>query len=120
MVQIHPPQPSFFHLLSESGLSRVSSKPYFVYVLWSRAAGRFYVGVSAEPGQRLQQHNESGSRGWTARHRPWILVHTEPYENYRLARKREIELKAQKSGQGFFQGTASPLSPFGPGLGPFS
>ena len=83
-------------------MSRVSGKPYFLYVLWSPGARRFYIGVSEDPQQRLIQHNESKSQ-WTARHRPWELIHVERYENFTAARRRELLLKRQKSGQGLFQ-----------------
>ena len=85
-----------------SPMSRVSGKPDILYILWSQQGRRFYVGVSENPQRRLHQHNE-GKSGWTARHRPWILVHEERYENYRTARLREIELKRQKGGQRFYQ-----------------
>ena len=83
-------------------MSRVSGKPYFLYILWSQTGQRFYIGVSENPEKRLEQHNQ-GLRGWTARYRPWTLVYKESYENYGLARKRELELKRQKGGQGFFR-----------------
>jgi len=82
-------------------MSRVSGKPYFTYVLWSPSALRFYIGVSEDPAYRLEQHNQGISR-WTSRHRPWLLVHVERFKDYRTARKRELQLKAQKSGGGFF------------------
>jgi putative endonuclease len=86
-------------------MSRVSGKPYFVYILWTPSAHRFYIGVSENPQQRLQQHNQRKS-GWPARHRPWELVHQERYENYASARRREMELKRQKAGQQFYRLTA--------------
>ncbi len=89
-------------------MSRVSGKSYFVYVLWSPGAKRFYIGISESPERRLEQHNHGVSR-WTSRYRPWILVHQERFENYRLARLRELELKRQKGGRGFFEMTG--LSP---------
>ncbi len=92
-------------------MSRVSGKPYFVYVLWSASGSRFYIGVSENPRRRLQQHNLSG-RGWSARYCPWELVHMEKYDNYRAARKRERKLKAQKSGGGFFLLTGLDASRF--------
>ena len=33
-------------------MSRVSDKPYFVYVLWSLSGERFYTGISEGPLQR--------------------------------------------------------------------
>ena len=83
-------------------MSRVSDKPYFVYVLWSPSGLRFYIGVSEDPENRLLQHNSGELRGWTKRYRPWLIVHTERYRTYGDARRRELDLKAQKSGAGFF------------------
>ena len=83
-------------------MSRVSGKPYSVYVLWSPQAHRFYLGISEDPTRRLQQHNQ-GLSHWTARYRPWRLVYVEKHPDYRAARKKELALKAQKSGQGFFR-----------------
>ena len=84
----------------------------FVCVLRSECYPRFYIGISEDPQQTLKQHNESG-RGWTARYRPWALVRVEEYPNYRAARQREMELKSQKSGDGFFRLTGLDPSQFG-------
>jgi putative endonuclease len=83
-------------------MSRVSGKPYFVYVLWSPAALRYYIGISENPAARLERHNQ-GKSFWTARYRPWQLVWTEQHPDYRAARQRENELKRQKGGDGFFR-----------------
>ncbi len=83
-------------------MSRVSAKPYFVYVLWSEPGRRFYIGISENPQKRLNQHNQALS-GWTSRYPPWRLVYQESYENYGLARRRQLELKRQKGGDGFFR-----------------
>jgi putative endonuclease len=83
-------------------VSRVSDKPFFTYILWSPSGQRFYIGISEDPSHRLDQHNQGISR-WTARYRPWQLVLVERFPCYTDARKRELLLKAQKSGQGFFQ-----------------
>jgi hypothetical protein len=45
-VRIGPPQPTF--------MSRVSAKVYYVYVLWSPRAERFYIGISENPQRRLE------------------------------------------------------------------
>lgn len=82
-------------------MSRVSGKPYFTYVLWSSSGQRFYIGISENPSQRLAQHN-AGASWWTARYLPWALVYVEEHPDYSTARKRELELKAQKGGLGFF------------------
>ena len=82
-------------------MSRVSTRPYFVYVLWSASARRFYVGISEAPGDRLEQHNSGEFSSWTNRYRPWTLVLSEEYPTYAEARRRELDLKAQKGGKGF-------------------
>jgi|SRR5437588_9440856 len=86
-------------------MSRVSDKPYFVYVLWSASGERFYTGISDEPRQRLQQHNSGELDSWTKRYRPWELLFQEKHSGYTEARRRELELKAQKGGRGFFEKT---------------
>jgi putative endonuclease len=83
-------------------MSHVSGKPCFVYVLWSPSGHRFYTGISEDPEHRAGQHNQGISK-WTTRYRPWELVHVERFNSYTDARKRELLLKMQKSGQGFFQ-----------------
>jgi len=94
-------------------MSRVTSKAYFLCVLWSPSGRLFYIGISENPQKRLEQHNEGISR-WTARHRPWLLVHEERFENYRQARVREVELKKQKGGQNFFKMTGIAAQRFRP------
>ncbi len=96
-------------------MSRVSGKPYFVYVLWSEAAGRFYTGISENPAKRLEQHNSGRLKGWTTRFRPWQLIQSEEFPDYAAARRRENQLKAQKGGRGFFSKTGIDSARFGPG-----
>ena len=86
-------------------MSRVSGKPYFLYVLWSDSGRRFYIGISEDADVRLKQHNEGAARSWTSRYRPWELVLAEPYPDYTSARRRELEPKAQRGGHGFFAKT---------------
>jgi len=83
-------------------MSRVSDKPHFVYVFWSESGSCFYIGLSENPSYRLEQHNSGKYRGWTHRYIPWKIVFTEQHPNYRSARRRELELKRQKGGKGFF------------------
>jgi len=103
-VQCKPPQPTWgsipeWELGPVPVMSRVSGKPYFVYVLWSPSGHRFYTGISEDPQHRTDQHNQGISR-WTARYRPWEFAHVERFNTYTDARKRELQLKAQKPVQG--------------------
>jgi len=96
-------------------MSRVDGKPYFVYVLWSPTGGRFYTGISEDTDHRLKQHNAADAKGWTRRHQPWTIVHVERYESYADARRRELDLKAQKGGAGFYAKTGLDPTRFKPG-----
>ncbi len=53
---------------------------FFVYVLHSDAAGRYYIGSTRDVAQRLAQHN-NGMMKATRPHRPWRIVHTESFES---------------------------------------
>jgi putative endonuclease len=93
-------------------MSRVADKPYFLYVLWSATGQRFYLGISEDPDHRLEQHNAPDADGWTRRYQPWTIVHIERYESFGDARRRELDLKAQKGGAGFFRKTGLDPSQF--------
>ena len=66
---------------------------FFVYVLYSTSANKFYVGYTSNLESRLLSHNELGTKDWTKRYRPWELVYTESYQTKYSALKREKELK---------------------------
>src|SRR5207237_1312952 len=94
-------------------MSRVSGKPYFVYVLWSETGQRFYTGIAEDPDYRLEQHNDSERKHWAVRFRPWRIVHKELQPDFAAARRRENELKKQKGGKGFFEKTGLDPALFG-------
>jgi putative endonuclease len=66
---------------------------YFVYILWSQSAAKTYVGFSANPELRLLFHNEKATKGWTIRHRPWIIVELFPFEDKKQAMENEKYFK---------------------------
>jgi putative endonuclease len=66
---------------------------FFVYVLYSPSANKFYVGYTSNLESRLLSHNQLGTKDWTKRYRPWNLVYTETYPSKSSALKREKELK---------------------------
>jgi putative endonuclease len=66
---------------------------FFVYVLYSPSANKFYVGYTSNLESRLLSHNQLGTKDWTKRYRPWELVYTESYQTKSSALKREKELK---------------------------
>ena len=82
--------------VSAKGGSR--EKPGFntmhdVYVLYSAASKRLYIGSSATPDKRLQAHN-AGRGGWTKSFRPWLRVLLEEFPDKQTAVKREHYLKS--------------------------
>ncbi len=72
---------------------------YQVYVI-QNPAGRFYIGLSENVPNRLEQHN-AGVSTWTRHRGPWLLIWTSAPQSLTDARKLENRLKAQKGGAGF-------------------
>ncbi len=68
----------------------------FVYVLCSGRTGGFYIGFSANPEARLDDHNQGKVKS-TRSLRPWSLVYREEFADAISARKRERKLKSMKS-----------------------
>jgi len=74
----------------------MDSENYFVYVILSETATKFYVGMSSDPYGRLKQHN-AGHSQYTKGFRPWKLVYSEFAGSRVNARKVE---KYYKTGAG--------------------
>jgi len=69
---------------------------YFVYILYSPAANRYYVGQTENPERRLQYHNCGGVFS-TKPYGPWELKYTESFATRCEAMRREREIKTRKS-----------------------
>ena len=69
---------------------------FYVYILQSQVADRFYIGYSEAPDRRLTQHN-SGKVKSTRNFRPWKKIYQEELETELLAIRRERYLKSMKS-----------------------
>ncbi|WP_140937070.1 GIY-YIG nuclease family protein [Sphingobacterium lumbrici] len=69
---------------------------YFVYAIKSEKDGRIYVGLSANPYKRLDEHN-SGKTKSTKGFIPWTLIYIEEVDSRIEAREKE---KYYKSGFG--------------------
>ena len=74
----------------------MDSENYFVYVISSEVANKFYVGMSADTQARLKQHNAWHSQ-FTKGFRPWKLIYSEFAGDRENARKLE---KYYKTGAG--------------------
>ena len=68
---------------------------YTVYVLRSERDGSYYVGQTADVGERLKRHNRGTERA-TRGKGPWVIVYTEQYATRAEAMARELEIKARK------------------------
>jgi predicted GIY-YIG superfamily endonuclease len=65
-----------------------------VYVLRSIPTGRHYIGIAADVGKRLTEHNTKNTR-WTSSYKPWELVATEEFPDRGSATRRERFLKSR-------------------------
>ena len=70
---------------------------YYVYIIRSIPAGRYYTGSTGDWRGRLRQHN-SGKVRSTKAYTPWELVHLEEHQDRTEARKRELQMKRFKGG----------------------
>ncbi|MEI8204098.1 MAG: GIY-YIG nuclease family protein [Bacteroidota bacterium] len=71
---------------------------YYIYILHSLQADKFYVGSSEDPNRRVMEHNTSPHNTFTSKHRPWVLVASFPVgETRAIAVRYERKLKSLKS-----------------------
>ena len=66
-----------------------------VYILFSQISNKFYTGSTRENVAiiRLKSHNNGKTKS-TKSGKPWIIIREEQYNNYTIARKRELFLKS--------------------------
>jgi putative endonuclease len=64
----------------------------FVYVLHSKVADKYYVGMTTNLLKRLAEHNAGRSK-FTSGYGPWVVVYFEEVEDYKAGRIREKYLK---------------------------
>jgi len=69
---------------------------FTTYVLYSAKFNKIYIGFTSNLEQRLNSHNQTATKGWTIRFRPWELFYYEVFETKAEALKREKELKSAK------------------------
>jgi len=69
---------------------------YYLYILKSQTAEKYYTGISQNPVTRLSYHNTI-EKGFTSRYRPWEIVFTREYELKEAALVIENKVKGWKS-----------------------
>ncbi len=71
---------------------------YYLYILYSEKSDKYYVGITAQPHQRLIEHNTSERITYTSKHRPWAMVALfECAKNLGEAMKIERFIKKKKN-----------------------
>ena len=65
---------------------------HYVYILRC-ADDCLYIGETADPSQRMADHQEGSACAFTSRRRPVELAHLEPFANRGAALERERQLK---------------------------
>jgi putative endonuclease len=70
---------------------------YFIYILYSVSANKYYVGHTDNLERRLFEHNNGMTRFTSNIASDWNIMYTETFESRTLAAKREREIKARKS-----------------------
>jgi putative endonuclease len=72
--------------------------PFYVYILYSQSADKYYIGHSENPDRRLSYHNEQDKATFTTKYRPWEMKISFFAGNTRgEAMKVEKFIKKQKS-----------------------
>ena len=72
---------------------------FYIYILYSRSADKFYIGQTPDVHKRLQEHNNPVEKSkFTAKFIPWEIAVFFPVSDLRAdAMKVEKFIKAQKS-----------------------
>jgi len=70
---------------------------YYIYILHSPSADRFYIGFTSVLEGRVDAHNHPRNKGWTKRYQPWELVYSEQFESKKEAMAREKQIKSFKN-----------------------
>ncbi len=46
---------------------------FYIYIIYSKSADKFYTGYSSDPWRRLVEHNTKPFNSFSSRYRPWEL-----------------------------------------------
>jgi len=75
----------------------IEMNEFVVYILFSEAYSKTYVGFTSNLIERFKSHNYMSKKGYTIKFRPWKVIHVEFFTTKSEALKRE---KIFKSGKG--------------------
>jgi len=87
--------PSVGYFKKAANAAFLCFKPMFtVYVLYSPAFNKIYIGFTSDMENRLLSHNQLATKGHTLKYRPWVIGYTEVFDTKTEAIKREKQLKS--------------------------
>jgi putative endonuclease len=69
---------------------------YYLYILKSQSADKYYTGISQNPQGRLEYHNTL-EKGFTSRYRPWKIMFVKEFSSKEEAMVIEKKIKNWKS-----------------------
>jgi len=71
---------------------------FYIYILYSESANKYYIGYTNDPIRRLIEHNTTDEIKFTTKYRPWkMLVSLEVSDSRGDAMIMERFIKRQKS-----------------------
>ncbi len=70
---------------------------FVVYILFSKKYRKTYVGFTSNLIERIKSHNVLGTKGYTIKYRPWIVVDVQFFSSKKEAMEME---KFYKTGKG--------------------
>ena len=69
---------------------------YYLYIIFSEALNKYYIGHTANIQERIRKHN-TNHKGFTGKANDWKLAYSEEYMDKSQAYKRERQLKSWKN-----------------------
>ena len=70
---------------------------FVVYILYSKSYGKTYVGFTSNLIERMKSHNVLGTKGYTIKYRPWMVIDVQVFSSKQEAMQME---KFYKTGKG--------------------
>ena len=70
---------------------------FFVYAVYNRKVGKFYIGQTYDLAKRLNEHNQKTFKGYTSRFDgSWEVIYREEIASREEALRREKQLKSYR------------------------
>jgi len=69
---------------------------FYVYILFSEALNKYYIGSTQDINIRLEKHLQS-NKGFTSKAKDWVLMYSEEFKMRTEVIRRERQIKKWKS-----------------------